>query len=143
MVINLKNGDRKEQLKTFRMAFIGTDKNARQTDILNEDILKMHTGPDGKITAHSNDMLQISNNALGYNIKYLLKEFSYDKKTGDLHYMGYPLFEEMQASSKSQKKEWQQKREKVYQTSLLRFYQNLGKRQLIQKGYIVGDVNCP
>ena len=143
VVINLKNGDRKDQLKTFRMAFIGTDKNARQTDILNEDILKLHTGPDGKVSAHSNDMLQITNKALGYDIKYLLKEFTYDKKTGYLHYMGYPLFEEMQPSSKSEKKEWDENREKVYQTSLLRFYRTLGKRQLIQKGYILGDMMAP
>jgi hypothetical protein len=143
VVINLKNGNRKEQMKVFKMAFIGTDKNARQTDILNEDILQMHTGPDGQLSAHTNDMLQISNKALGYNIKYLLKEFSYDKKTGDLHYIGYPLFEEMQPSSKSEKKDWEENREKVYQTSLLRFYRTLGKRQLIQKGYIVGDMMTP
>lgn len=143
VVINLKNGDRSQQLKTFRKAFIGTDKNARQTEILNEDILKLHTDPQGKITAHTNDLLQISNKALGYNIKYLLKEFSYDKKTGDLHYLGYPLFEEMQSSSPSQKKEWQEAREKEYQGSLLRFYRTLGKRQLIQQGYIIGDLTTP
>jgi len=143
VVINLKNGDRKEQMKVFKMAFVGTDKNARQTDILNENILQMHTGPDGKLSAHTNDMLQISNGALGYNIRYLLKEFSYDKKTGDLHYMGYPLFQEMKPSSKSEKKQWEQNREKVYQTSLLRFYRTLGKRQLIEKGYIIGDMMTP
>lgn len=143
VVINLKNGDRTQQLKTFRKAFIGTDKNARQTEILNEDILKLHTDAQGKITAHTNDLLQISNNALGYHIKYLLKEFSYDKKTGDLHYLGYPLFEEMQPSSKSQKKDWEEAREKEYHASLLRFYRTLGKRQLIQQGYIVGDLTSP
>ncbi len=143
VVINLKNGNRNQQLKTFRKAFIGTDKNARQTEILNEDILKLHTDPQGKITAHTNDLLQISNKALGYNIKYLLREFSYDKKTGDLHYLGYPLFEEMQTTSTSQKKDWQEAREKEYQTSLLRFYRMLGKRQLIQQGYIVGDLTAP
>ena len=143
VVISLKNGDREDQLKTFRKAFIGTDKNARQTHILNEDILKLHTGPDGKVTAHSNNMLELSNKALGYNIKYLLKEFSYDKKTGDLHYMGYPLFEEMKPSSKSQKRDWDENREKAYQESLLRFYRTMGKRQLIQKGYIVGDLMAP
>ncbi|MGN6603981.1 MAG: carboxypeptidase-like regulatory domain-containing protein [Ginsengibacter sp.] len=143
VVVNLKNGDRKEQLKLFRMAFIGTDKNARQTDILNEDILKMHTTKEGKLTAHTNDMLSISNKALGYNIKYLLKEFSYDKKTGELHYMGYPLFEEMKPSSKSQQKQWDENRAKVYVTSLLRFYRTMGERKLIQKGYILGDVMKP
>ena len=140
VVINLKNGDRNQQLKTFRKAFIGTDKNARQTEILNEDLLKLHTDAEGKITAHTNDLLEISNKALGYTIKYLLKEFSYDKKTGDLHYLGYPLFEEMQTTSTSQKKDWQEARRNEYQTSLLRFYRTLGKRQLIQQGYIVGDL---
>ncbi len=143
VVINLKNGNRNEQLKTFRKAFIGTDKNAKQTQILNEDILKLHTTEEGKITAHSNDMLQITNNALGYKIKYLLKEFSFDKKSGELHYLGFPLFEEMKASSKSQEKEWKENREKIYQSSLLRFYRTLGKRHLIQQGYIIGQLITP
>lgn len=143
VVINLKNGDRAQQLKVFRKAFIGADKNAKHTEILNEDVLKLHTDPQGKITAHTNELLQINNKALGYEIKYLLKEFSYDKKTGDLHYLGYPLFEEMHASSASQKKDWQQAREKEYQTSLLRFFRTLGKRKLIQEGYIVGDLTAP
>ena len=140
VVINLKNGNRNDQLKTFRKAFIGTDKNAKETQILNDSILKLHTTSEGKITAHTNDLLQIINNALGYEIKYLLKEFSYDKKSGDLHYLGYPLFEEMQPSSKSQKKEWDENREKIYQSSLLRFYRALGKRDLIQQGYVIGQL---
>lgn len=143
VVINLKNGNRNNQLKVFRKAFIGTDKNAKQTQILNEDILKLHTTGEGKITAHSNDLLQIANEALGYKIKYLLKEFSYDKKSRELHYLGYPLFEEMTASSKSQKKDWQENREKVYQSSLLRFYRTLAKRDLIQQGYIIGQLLPP
>ena len=143
VVINLKNGDRADQLKTFKKAFIGTDKNARQTEILNDDVLKMHTSAEGKISAHSNEMLEIVNKALGYNIKYLLKEFAYDKKSGDLHYMGYPLFEEMKPSSTSQQKEWDENREKVYQTSILRFYRAFGKRKLIEEGYILGDLMTP
>ena len=143
VVVNLKNGIRSEQLKIFRKAFLGTDKNAKQTRIVNEDLLRMHTDPEGKLTAHSNDMLTIVNEALGYQIKYLLKEFSYDKKSGDLRYLGYPLFEEMQPASKSQLKDWQQNRAGIYHTSLLRFYRTLGKRDLIQKGYIVGQLVPP
>lgn len=144
VVIHLKSGNRNDQLKVFRKAFLGTDKNAKQTEILNEDKLRMHVDESGKIlSAHSNEMLMIANNALGYNIKYLLKEFSYDKKTGDLHYIGYPLFEEMKSSSASQEKEWKENREKVYRFSLLRFYRTLGKRSLIQQGYILGNLITP
>jgi hypothetical protein len=144
VVIHLKSGNRNDQLKVFRKAFLGTDKNAKQTEILNEDKLRMHVDESGKIlSAHSNEMLMIANNALGYNIKYLLKEFSYDKKTGDLHYVGYPLFEEMKSSSASQEKEWKENREKVYRFSLLRFYRTLGKRSLIQQGYILGNLITP
>lgn len=144
VVIHLKSGNRNDQLKVFRKAFLGTDKNAKQTEILNEDKLRMHVDESGKIlSAHSNEMLMIANNALGYNIKYLLKEFSYDKKTGDLHYVGYPVFEEMKSSSASQEKEWKENREKVYRFSLLRFYRTLGKRSLIQQGYILGNLITP
>lgn len=144
VVINLKNGNRKDQLKAFRKAFIGTDKNAKQTEILNENLLKLHSDESGKIlSAHSNDFLLISNNALGYNIKYMLKEFSYDKKNSDLHYLGYPLFEEMKSASTSQMQEWKENRKKIYQTSLLRFYRTLGKRTLIQQGYILGNLTTP
>ncbi|MGN6194427.1 MAG: carboxypeptidase-like regulatory domain-containing protein [Ginsengibacter sp.] len=144
VVISLKNGNRNDQLKVFRKAFLGTDKNAKQTEIVNEDKLRMHVDESGKIlSAHSNEMLMVANNALGYHIKYLLKEFSYDKKTGDLHYVGYPLFEEMKSSSASQEKEWKENREKVYRFSLLRFYRTLGKRSLIQQGYILGNLITP
>lgn len=144
VVINLKNGNRNEQLKIFRQGFIGTDKNAKQTDITNEEILKMHTDESGKIFhAHSNNLLLINNDALGYRIKYLLKDFYYNKKTGDLHYIGYPLFEEMKPTSASEKKKWEDNREKVYQFSSLRFYRTLGKRNLIAEGYIVGNLISP
>jgi hypothetical protein len=49
----------------------------------------------------------------------------------------------MHSSSASQKKEWQEAREKQYQSSLLRFYRTLGKRKLLQQGYIVGDLTAP
>ena len=144
IVITLKNGDRKDELKVFRKAFIGTDKNAKKTDILNEDILRIHSDESGKIlTAHSNDFLVITNNALGYKIKFLLKEFSYNKKTTDLHYIGYPLFEEMKSNSAAQMHEWKENREKTYQSSSLRFFRSLGKRNLIQQGYILGDLTTP
>ncbi|MEO9099474.1 MAG: carboxypeptidase-like regulatory domain-containing protein, partial [Ginsengibacter sp.] len=52
VVIDLKNGNRNNQLKVFRKAFLGKDKNAKETQILNEDILKLHTTGEGKITAH-------------------------------------------------------------------------------------------
>jgi len=143
VVITLKTGNRKEQLKVFQKAFLGTDKNAKETDIQNDDILQFYTAPSGKLSAHSNDFLLITNNALGYKIKYMLKEFSYNKKTADLHYLGYPLFEEMKSNSESQLKEWNENREKTYQTSLLRFYRTLGNRNLIRQGYIVGDLITP
>jgi len=144
VVINLKNGNRNDQLKIFRKAFLGTDKNARETEILNEEKLNLHSDESGKIvTARSTEMLIIANHALGYNIKYLLKEFSYNKKTGDLHYIGYPLFEQMKSTSASEEKEWKENREKIYRSSLLRFYRTLGKRSLVQQGYILGNLTTP
>lgn len=139
VVINLKNGDRDEQLKVFRQGFLGTDKNAKQTSIDNEDVLKMHTEESGKVFhAHTTQLLSLTNKALGYHLRYLLKDFYYNKKTGDLRYVGFPLFEEMKPSSNSERKKWLENRKNVYEFSLLRFYRTMAKRNLIAEGYMVG-----
>lgn len=144
VVINLKNNNRKEEIKLFRKTFLGTDKNAKKTDILNEDKIRLHTDKSGKVlSAHSDEIFIIVNNALGYNIKYLLKEFSYNKKTGDLHYIGYPLFVEMKNTSPEQLNQWKENRAKIYESSLLRFYRTLGKRSLLKQGYVLGDLTIP
>ena len=144
IVINLKNDNRKEEIKLFRKVFLGTDKNAKQAEIINEDKIRLHTDKSGKVLkAYSNEIFVIANNALGYNIKYLLKEFSYNKKTGDLHFLGYPLFEEMKSTSTDQLKQWKENRAKIYESSLLRFYRSLGKRSLLKQGYILGDLTIP
>lgn len=141
VVIKLDKGDRDELLKAFRKEFLGSSKNAKQTSITNEDKLVVHYNSDEKtLTAHSKDILLITNEALGYNIKYLLKNFSFNKKTGDLHYFGYPLFEEMKASKPSEEKQWKKNRANTYANSLLRFYRTLAKRNLIQQGYLLGDL---
>lgn len=141
VVIKLDKGDREEQLKLFRKQFLGSGKNAKQTSIANEDKLLLYYDAKTKtLTAHSNDLLLISNTALGYNIKYLLSKLSFNKKTGDIKYFGYPLFEEMKASSPSEEKKWKKEREKTYEFSLLRFYRTLKKRNLIQQSYILGDL---
>lgn len=141
VVIKLDKGDRDELLKAFRKEFLGNSKNAKQTSITNEDKLVLHYDSESKtLTAHSKDILLITNDALGYNIKYLLKNFSFNKKTGDLRYFGYPLFEEMKATAPSDEKEWKKNRANIYTYSLLRFYRTLGKRNLIQQGYLLGDL---
>ena len=144
IVINLKNDNRKEEIKLFRKAFLGTDKNAKQTDIINENNIRLHTDRSGKVlSGHSNEIFVIANNALGYNIKYLLKEFTYNKKTEDLHYLGYALFEEMKSNSADLIKQWKENRAKIYESSLLRFYRSLGKRSLLKQGYILGELTIP
>ena len=125
----------------FFKEFLGNSKNAKQTSITNEDKLVLHYDSEDKtLTAHSKDILLITNEALGYNIKYLLKSFSFNKKTGDLRYFGYPLFEKMKATRPSEEKEWEKNRASSYTYSLLRFYRTLGKRNLIQQGYLLGDL---
>lgn len=141
VVIQFKKGDRQEELKVFRKEFLGNDKNAKQTTINNEEKLHLYYNSSEKIlTGHSNEILEITNDALGYHIKYILKEFSFNKKSGEIHYVGYPFFEEMKSTSKSDEDKWESNRQKIYQSSALRFYRTLGKRNLIQQGYIIGNL---
>lgn len=139
IVIKGDNSAWKKNFETFLNAFIGTDRNARHTRILNAGALRLNLNDD-VLTAQSKEILVIKNEAMGYLIKYLLKDFYYNKKNGNLHYFGYPFFEEVRPKREAQKRRWEKNREKAYRFSLLRFFRVLGQQKLIEQGYITGKL---
>ena len=139
IVIIGSNSAWKKKYETFFRAFIGTDRNAKHTRILNAEVLQFKEN-DNILTVESKEMLTIRNEELGYRITYLLKNFYYNKNTGSLHYFGYPFFEEIESNRKSQNQRWERNREKVYRFSMLRFLRVLGQHQLTEQGYIIGKL---
>ncbi len=110
---------RKKQLKQFRKNFIGASQNAKETYIRNEEVLRFEEDNDGILFAHAVSPLEIVNNSLGYNIKYVLDEFELTRE--HVKYVGYPYFEEKIIKSHYDSLEWQKNRELTYLGSLRHF----------------------
>lgn len=120
----------------FTENFIGKTANSRQCSIKNKEVLKFYFYKRSnrlKVTATA--PLEISNPALGYNIKYTLDSFSHLYGTQVSVFSGYPLFEEMQPASDAQKIQWDSARAIAYRGSILHFMRSLYNKQLKENGY--------
>jgi ribosomal protein S4 len=134
-ITSISKADKRAALARFKEEFIGTDKNAGDCKIINPEVLSF-TFYENKsvLEASSNEFLVIENNALGYRIKYMLKNFRSNLNTGDITYAGSQVFEEM-IGGDSKKKKWYKKRDEAYYGSARHFYRALGKDSLADAGF--------
>jgi hypothetical protein len=96
VVIN-SGGYSNADFNIFVRTFVGVTPNAAHCKILNPKILNIYRDPETK-TLHVNsggDFLIIANQALGYNVKYLLEEFELDDQQSFSMYIGQAVFTEM------------------------------------------------
>ena len=124
----------------FKREFLGESELAKQCRILNPELLDfVYDDKESKLTASSADFLIIENQALGYRVKYLLTNFtkeSKDQERQTVHYEGSSLFEDLNGSA-SQKREWQKRRQEVYEGSSKHFLRAVLNNRLEEEGFRV------
>lgn len=124
-------------LNLFKEYFVGRTPNAQECKILNSDVLIINYDKAEKLlSVSSNDFLIIENKALGYRIKYLLKNFEYDYRSRIVYFAGFPFFEEMKGS-KSKIRRWNQKRNTAYYGSYQHFFKSLSEGVSQKEGFIL------
>ena len=117
--------------------FIGTTPNAGECVIENKDALKFYFYKKrNKLRVKSKDDLLITNNALGYKIRYQLDSFVYDYNTNVSTYAGYPLFEKM-TGTPEQDAAWEEKRSYAYSGSRLHFVRSWYDSTLKEEGFVL------
>ena len=127
--------NRENNLKTFTDFFIGQTPNSLQCKILNPDVLYINYDAQNQVlTAYCDEFLIIENKALGYKVKYLIKEFEYDMANRIIFYQGSPYYEDLAASS-NKKKNWAKKRLEAYNGSSQHFFRSLYTGNSISEGY--------
>ena len=127
--------NRENNLKTFTNFFIGQTPNSFQCKILNPDVLYINYDQQNQVlTAYCDEFLIIENKALGYKIKYLIKEFECDMVSRIIFYQGSPYYEDLPASN-SKKKLWAKKRLEAYNGSSQHFFRSLYTGNSISEGY--------
>jgi len=123
--------------ESFREEFLGTSEYAAKCKILNPELLYLHFDTDSnKLIASSSDFIVIENKALGYRVKYQLREFTKDYRHGYMYFAGTAFFEELPGKN-SQKKTWAKNRMKVYTGSSMHFLRSVITNQLPINGFKV------
>lgn len=121
----------------FTKNFIGATPNAAQCVLTNPEVLKFFFyKKSNKLKVLATDALQISNKALGYNMRYLLDSFVYYYATDINLYRGYCLYSEMEGSD-SLKKVWGLARLRTYAGSKLQFMRSYYDSTLVEDGWLV------
>ena len=133
--------DWKKNYESFRKDFIGVDDNAKNCVVLNPHILNItYNRTKQTLEASGDEFLVVENKALGYRVKFLIKDFVSDRLAGMISYGGQRLFEELPGSA-SQKKKWHEKREECYYGSAMHFFRSLYTNKLAEDGFVMYHLN--
>jgi CarboxypepD_reg-like domain len=121
----------------FTRNFIGSTPNAARCELKNPEVLKFFFyKKSNRLKVLATEALQISNNALGYNLRYQLDSFVYYYNTDINTYRGYCLYTEMDGTD-SLKKTWKANRVKTYEGSKLHFMRSYYDSTVLEDGWIV------
>lgn len=133
--------DWKKNYEAFRKDFIGTDENAKNCVMVNPRILNLsYNRTKQTLNASSDEFLVVDNKALGYRVKFLLKDFQNDHLSNIISWGGERLFEELPGSA-DQKRRWHKKREEVYYGSEMHFFRSLYTNKLMQDSFVMYHLN--
>ena len=136
-VVISSSADWKKNYEQFRKDFIGIDENAKNCNVVNPHILNLvYNRTKQTLEADADEFLVVENKALGYRVKFLLKDFKSDKISGIISYEGQRLFEELPGSA-GEKKKWHEKREEAYYGSAMHFYRSLYTNKLSEDGFVM------
>jgi len=127
--------NRTRYLKIFTQYFIGESDNARQSKILNPDVIRFNYDKRaGILTAYATDIIKVKNDGLGYNINYLLTSFAVNERKRTFGYEGKVYFEELPGDEKQQNT-WFRKRSAAYYGSAKHFFRALSAGTTTTEGF--------
>ncbi len=123
----------KKRLRTFERLFIGESRLASSVEILNTEVLDFDANWLGRFEAHAAEPILLKNSALGYQVEYVLKEFSREGIT--IRYDGDPFFEELEPASPEQAREWEENRRVAFNGSFKHFLLALLDGRVDEEGF--------
>lgn len=127
--------DWKRNYEMFKKQFIGTDDNARYCDVMNPDVLQFnYFSTQKRLEAYADNFLVVENRALGYRVKFLVRDFKFDQIEGLIQYSGQKLFEEL-PGSEAEKKKWRYNRDMAYYGSPMHFFRAVYADKLEEEGF--------
>lgn len=124
----------KKLFNKFKTDFLGSSSNASQCKILNPWVVEFVETKKGiKLKRGTQDTLEIENYALGYNLLFLLSNFSLENN--DVYYKGQCWFSALAAKNKKQTRRWTRNRKRAYKGSFQHFLAALASRRVTKEGF--------
>lgn len=121
--------------------FIGATPFAKKCSILNKDVVKFYYyRRSNKLKVLATEPIQISNDALGYDLRYQLDSFVYYYKSDLSSYRGTCFFTE-KTGSMPQEMLWKNNRKKAYYGSKMQFMRSLYDSTTTKDGFTVSLLN--
>jgi len=122
-------------LETFKEEFLGRSEFGSQCEILNvNDLIIMYREEENLLQVSARAPLQIKNALLGYDIEYLLEEFTYQVSKGQVYFAGYSFYQEAKGGRLRQK-QWAKNRLRAYNGSSIHFLKSVYQQQLVENGF--------
>jgi len=136
-VVVMTPADWKRNYDMFLVEFFGTSAYAKQCKISNpHDLTLIYRKSKKLLQAYSYDFINIENKALGYRIKFLLKDFKSDRLNNLISWQGRLLYEEL-PGSESQKRKWEMRRQDIFYGSNLHFFRSLVGGKYDKEGFVM------
>ena len=127
--------------KFFIENFIGTTPFSSQCVLTNPQVLKFYYfRKSEKLKVMADSPLVISNNALGYDLRYNLDSFLFMYKTDLCSYRGLGFYEEKTGTPDSVKI-WKKNRQRAYMGSRLHFMHSYYDSSLTEAGFIIATLD--
>ena len=128
---------RLEYLEIFKKQFLGESENALQCRILNSEILNFSFDKKAaRLTAGTDEVLTIKNQALGYIVRYVLVNFVYYESRNAVIYQGYPAFEELKGTPEEEA-QWKINRRIAFFGSIHQFIRSVYEENCRASGFAV------
>ena len=129
---------RKAYLKLFRREFLGTSRNRKLCEIINEEDITFNYGLDkDTVKAYARKPINIHNGALGYIITYHLDKFEYDQDRNIVSFAGDIVFNEDLATKETSDQSYSERREYAYLGSCMHFIRALWNNSLKMNGFTI------
>ncbi len=124
-----------QNLREFIPLFLGISPDASLCRIENPEVLDLKRSiATGTLEASASEPLKIENNALGYQITFIMESFS-AFKDGRVQYTGYARFKDLESDNPNQVRQWKVNRVKAYHGSLVHFLRSVIEKRTEEEGF--------
>jgi hypothetical protein len=132
-VVITNSKSRNKYIELFLKSFLGDTENGKSCYIVNPEIIRfseqlMH------VTAKTSDFLEIENRNLGYRIKYLLRDFKFNRSTLIASYTGECIFENLKGTT-DEMNIWNKNRREAYYGSLMHYLRSIYANTADKEGF--------